>query len=136
MASDRGALSANTRETPATAVKETRKATTYHKVDRGETPAGIAKKYGVSPQLAEWNGMERNANVRIGQKLKIQDDGSEKPAVAARSEKNSRKTEVASNDAGSRKKRSVTTTSTRYETHKVRRGESLTAVAEHQGIGG
>ncbi len=120
---------ARSSETP----RESSKKTTYHKVGRGETLTGIAKQYGVSTQdLAAWNGLDRNTNVRAGQKLKVQSDGTEKQTLAAKSDK--KKNDVAANETTSKKKRSVTTTSTRYETHKVRRGESLIAIAERYGV--
>lgn len=95
---------------------------TYHKVGKGETLTGIAKKHGVSSSdLASWNGLESKANVKHGQKLKIYANGAAAPKIAAKTETKS-------------SKRPVTTTSTRYETHKVRKGESLASIAERYGV--
>ncbi len=127
---------ARSAEPQAIASKQNRKALSY-KVGSGETLTGIAKKHGVSTNdLADWNNLGRNANVRKGQQLKIYAPGSDKAAVAAKNDKNTRKSDVAANDAATskNKKRSVTTTSTRYETHKVRRGESMIAIAERYGV--
>lgn len=114
----------NTEKASAVAVKETPKPSasfSYHKVGKGETLSGIAKQHGVSSSdLAAWNGMESKANVKRGQKLKIYANGAA-PKMAAKAETKS-------------SKRSVTTTSTRFETHKVRKGESLAAIAERYGV--
>lgn len=53
---------------PPVLVSETR----YHRVAKGETLSGIARKYGVSvTQLSKWNGLRRGA-IRAGQKLRLQ----------------------------------------------------------------
>jgi LysM repeat protein len=57
--------------------------------------------------------------------------------TSAKSETRNRKSDVASNETASkssRNKRSVTTTSTRFETHKVHKGESLTSIADRYGV--
>jgi membrane-bound lytic murein transglycosylase D len=128
---DASPAASHVRRTETVPVKEKERASvSYHKVKKGETLAGIARHYGVSQSdLASWNGIDRSTRVRSGQKLKIQ-GGDAEPAVAAKS--SSKKNDVASNEPKSR--RSVTTTSTRYETHKVRKGESLSAIADRYGV--
>ncbi len=125
----------------------------YHKVGRGETLRSIADKYGVTTtQLADWNDLSRSKHVILGQKLKLQGDAANRSASIAKDEKRrqretqivdargSRKDKKHRNDladnADSRKgrKHSVSTTSTRYETHKVRKGESLAAIADRYGV--
>ena len=47
--------------------------TTYHKVKRGETLGGIARRYGVTVnQLMRWNGIKNAAHIREGQRLRIE----------------------------------------------------------------
>src|SRR5690606_28192921 len=92
---------------PAEAARTTsssaKTSTIYHKVKRGETLIGIARQYGVpTSQLADWNGMDDDANVLLGQKLKVRVSSSANRAVAG--------SEPAA------RRRPVTTTSTRYET--------------------
>ena len=44
----------------------------YHKIRRGDTLSGIAKKYGVSVrQLTRLNGMSTRSTLRIGKSLRI-----------------------------------------------------------------
>lgn len=111
---------------------------TVHKVTRGETLSGIASKYGVSKSdLAGWNDISSNGTVRVGQKLKVYEKGAKSESVAAKSESKSKKSDLASNEGTSGKsknKRSVTTTSSRFETHKVRKGESLGSIADRYGV--
>jgi membrane-bound lytic murein transglycosylase D len=106
----------------------------YHTVSRGESLTSIAKKYGVSTSdLAAWNNLDRNVNVRTGQKLRLRDGGSD--AIASKSSRGS-KNAIASNDESNNRKgkRPVTTTSTRFETHKIRKGESLSSIADRYGV--
>lgn len=45
---------------------------TYHKVQKGETLYGISKKYGISVnKLIEINGLKKNPQLLLGQKLKL-----------------------------------------------------------------
>ena len=47
--------------------------TTYHKIKRGETLGGIARRYGVTVnQLMRWNGIKNAARIREGQRLRIE----------------------------------------------------------------
>jgi len=44
----------------------------YHTVLKGEQAYSIAKKYGITmKQLREWNGLEFDAGIKIGQKLRV-----------------------------------------------------------------
>ncbi len=44
---------------------------TYHRIRKGETLGGIARRYGVTvKQLRSWNGL-RNNNIRAGRRLKV-----------------------------------------------------------------
>lgn len=53
--------------------KRLEKRTTYHKIKRGETLGGIARRYGVSVnQLMRWNGIKNAARIREGQRLRIE----------------------------------------------------------------
>ncbi len=48
------------------------KKTVYHKVRRGETAGGIARKHGVKlSKLRKWNGLNKRSTIRAGRKLKI-----------------------------------------------------------------
>jgi LysM repeat protein len=45
----------------------------YHTVTKGEQAYSIAKKFGISmKQLREWNNLEFDAGIKIGQKLRVQ----------------------------------------------------------------
>ena len=53
--------------------KRMERATTIHRVKRGETLGGIARRYGVSvSQLMRWNGIKNAAHIREGQRLRIE----------------------------------------------------------------
>ncbi|HVK38714.1 MAG TPA: LysM peptidoglycan-binding domain-containing protein [Candidatus Kapabacteria bacterium] len=117
--------SAARREEPVT--PRTSVSTRYHRVASGETLTGIAREHGVSvADLAEWNDMTRSEGVRIGQRLRLFRDDRALASSKSRSK--------ADEDRPTKKRGSVTTTSTRYETHKVRRGESLNSIAERYGV--
>lgn len=46
---------------------------TYHRIKRGETLGGIARRYGVTvSQLMRWNGIKNASRIREGQRLRIQ----------------------------------------------------------------
>ncbi len=46
--------------------------TATHTVQKGDTPAGVARKYKVSlASLQEWNGLGKNPVIRVGQKLVV-----------------------------------------------------------------
>jgi len=89
-----------------------------HVVARGETMTGIARRYGVSvSEIAAWNDVPTTYSVRAGEKLRMNATEGTSPRV----------------DRAARTARR-TTTSNRFETHRVRRGESLTAIAERYGV--
>ena len=89
--------------------QETERTTTTHKVRSGETLGKIAEKYGVTvSQLKKWNNL-RSTNIKVGQRLKVQTSG-----------------DYSDNDDDAREE------STTY--HKVRRGESLSTIAEKYGV--
>ncbi|MDO4758914.1 MAG: transglycosylase SLT domain-containing protein [Rikenellaceae bacterium] len=45
----------------------------YHRIKRGETLGGIARRYGVTvSQLMRWNGIKNASRIREGQRLRIQ----------------------------------------------------------------
>ncbi len=80
----------------------------FHRVRRGETVSGIAKRYGVSQsQLRRWNGLSSSGRINAGQRLRVSDSPTERARVATRS--------------GAR-------------SHMVRRGETLSGLAERYGV--
>jgi membrane-bound lytic murein transglycosylase D len=110
--------------------------TRYHRVASGETLIGIAKEHGVTvADLAEWNGMKRTENVQKGQRLRLFED---EKAIArdSRRKGDAKDSRLAARDTDekSSKKRRPTTTTSRYETHKVRKGESLNSIADRYGV--
>lgn len=53
--------------------KRLERATTIHRVKRGETLGGIARRYGVTVnQLMRWNGIKNAARIREGQRIRIE----------------------------------------------------------------
>ncbi|WP_312665126.1 N-acetylmuramoyl-L-alanine amidase AmiB [Pantoea sp. CTOTU49201] len=90
---------------PATGTVQYTGATQRHTVTRGETPSGIAAKYGVSmATLREMNSLKRDV-VWVGQRLKVPAKSSVSVAAASRPTR-----------------------------HKVVRGDSLTAIAARYGV--
>lgn len=91
----------------------------YHKVRSGETLGGIARKYRVSvSNLKAWNGLRSNT-IRTGQKLRVY--GGKPQAVATSTRRDDAK-------GGGLPPGSSTVR------HKVRRGETLTEIAQHYGV--
>lgn len=85
----------------------------YHKIRRGETLNQIASSYGVTTdQLRDWNDISGN-KIYVGRKLKIYTDG--RTTTKAR-------TELVSN------------TSTNLYKYKVKRGDSLSEIADKFGV--
>ena len=113
----------------ATRREESPRATNkIHVVASGESLTSIAKRYGVSvSDLAGWNNLTRTTEVQRGQKLKIT-PGVRVPEAPTMSQNRGRSSETAT------KRRPVTTTTSRYETHNVRSGQSLIAIAEQYGV--
>ncbi len=75
----------------------------YHTVRRGETLSGIAEKYGIRlAALCRLNNISRNSTLRVGQKLKVPESTGGRTAVS-------------------------------YAYHTVRRGETLSGIAEKYG---
>ena len=72
IACEQGLIAASSAKTPAPNTQEISVPDPIvHRVKKGETLGGIAKKYHVSvKQLMQWNGL-RNSMIRIGQSLKI-----------------------------------------------------------------
>ncbi len=116
-----------------------------HKVEKGETLASIARKYGVSVNdLRNWNHLRRNA-VRAGQQLKIQ--GTQRQTASAKTP-----SETASSKASSKKSQAKEKTqakeSTRTSTakqsapakkaqpsqHEIKNGETLSSISKKYGV--
>lgn len=85
----------------------------YHRIRRGETLNQIASSYGVTAdQLRDWNDISGN-KIYVGRKLKIYTDGRTPTKT---------KSELVSN------------TSTNLYKYKVRRGDSLSEIADRFGV--
>lgn len=70
-----------------------------YEVERGDSLYGLARRFGVPVSvLAEHNGLDRNASLRIGQTLQIPGSSAGNPAVASADGKNSGGTEPAGTD--------------------------------------
>ena len=80
----------------------------FHRVRRGETVSGIAARYGVSQaQIREWNHLSASGRINAGQRLRIGASATERARVATRSSARS---------------------------HTVRRGETLSGLAQQYGV--
>jgi membrane-bound lytic murein transglycosylase D len=96
-----------------------------HTVRKGETLSGIARRYGVSQaQLKRWNGL-KSSQVRAGQRLKV--GGSTSRTVVADASAAERRQHA--KGGGSREAGAV-----KARTHKVRKGETLSAIAAKYGV--
>jgi membrane-bound lytic murein transglycosylase D len=85
----------------------------YHRIKSGETLSRIASNYGVTTeQIIDWNDLSSN-KIFVGRKLKIYTDG---------------------NSTGKNKSESVTKTSTNLYKYKVKRGDTLSEIAEKFGV--
>lgn len=108
-------------ETPKTVEKQTiasNNSTDIHVVKSGETLNSIARKYHLQLNyLAELNNLSRTANVRVGQRLKI--DGDVDPAPI--------KTETVTAKPQANSGRAT-------ESYKVKSGESLNSIASRVGM--
>lgn len=82
----------------------------FHNVHRGETISEIADEYGVTQrELLGWNGLDRRARIRIGQRLRVSSPDA-RPTAPTSSERASGKT------------------------HIVQRGETLKGLAKRYGV--
>ena len=108
-------------ETPKTVEKQTtasNNSTDIHVVKSGETLNSIARKYHLQLNyLAELNNLSRTANVRVGQRLKIEGDVDSTPI----------KTETVA-------AKPQATSSRATEAYKVKSGESLNSIANRAGM--
>ena len=108
-------------ETPKTVEKQTtasHNSTDIHVVKSGETLNSIARKYHLQLNyLAELNNLSRTANVRVGQRLKIEGDVDPAPIKT--------ETVVAKPQA---------TSGRATESYKVKSGESLNLIANRAGM--
>ncbi len=65
-------VASNTTTSDTKKLADNSTATTVHKVKKGETLYGIAKKYGISvDKLIEINGLKKNPQLLLGQKIKL-----------------------------------------------------------------
>ena len=108
-------------ETPKTVEKQTtasNNSTDIHVVKSGETLNSIARKYHLQLNyLAELNNLSRTANVRVGQRLKVEGDVDSTPI----------KTETVA-------AKPQATSSRATEAYKVKSGESLNSIANRAGM--
>jgi membrane-bound lytic murein transglycosylase D len=82
-------------------------------VRSGESLWTIGQKFNVSvAQLRDWNGLSSTAGLKAGQRIRVKGSGNAAPAKA---------TSTASSASGS-------------HTHVVRRGETLSGIAQHYGV--
>ncbi|MHB1328045.1 MAG: lytic transglycosylase domain-containing protein [Gemmatimonadales bacterium] len=82
-----------------------------HVVRRGETPGGIAQRYGMSlSQLQRLNGLKSRSIIRVGQRIRVSESG---PSRASSSESSNR---------------------TAATSHLVRRGDTLSAISRRYGV--
>lgn len=113
----------------------------YHVVKGRDNLSSVAAKYSIAKtDLAAWNGLAADAKVKNGLKLRLSAPDAPAPMTAAAKPTAARERNLAAGNADGRRAsetrngKRVTTTSTRYETHKVRKGESLTGIAERYGV--
>lgn len=104
-----------------------------HTVRRGQSLAAIAHRYGTSVNtLKRLNRIRRTSHIGVGQRLRVPSrNGSVQLAVASQPTPTPKKTLKAEKKAMSPKATSKTPPSnTKLTTHTVRRGQTLTAIAQ------
>lgn len=109
----------------------------YHRVRRGETLLGIARRYGVSSgELREWNRLGRKTSrVRAGVRLRVS-EGDDPPAVAARPAPRPRQVATATPAPAKSLPRLATAAQTQAQAarrHRVQSGDTLTSLARRYG---
>jgi LysM repeat protein len=98
-------------ETTRAAATPTVSASGKYTVRSGESLWTIGQKFNVSvAQLRSWNGLSSTAGLKAGQRIRVTEPGDSAPAKSS-----------ASASSGSR-------------THVVRRGETLSGIAQHYGV--
>lgn len=116
-----------------------------HKVRRGDTLSGIARRYGISlAQLKRWNGLKSNT-VSVGRSLNVSDPSLAKKKntntqtqLANNTPKPTEKVEsvAVSNDSDNKLYKLVKKTKPEYVTtrYKVRSGDTWSKIAQKQGV--
>jgi LysM repeat protein len=98
----------------------------YHKVKKGETLSGIAKRYGVSTsRLKQWNHLS-SSKVRTGQKLRVVTPAKGGSSQRLASAESSAERRQHAKGAG---KETVASRS-----HRVKKGETLSSIASRYGV--
>jgi membrane-bound lytic murein transglycosylase D len=90
-----------------------RKKVVYHRIRKGDTLGGIARRYGVRvSQLTKWNKISRKTILRVGRKLKVYQRSSASASTLA----------------------STSSGSSTAKTHVVKRGETLWSISRKYGV--
>lgn len=116
------------------------KQTIIHKVRAGETLASIAKTYEVTPEeIKKNNNLRRNA-VRVGQQLRITTSSPQAvmettvAAVTSRNNNQGNANNKPASNTTTQKKKTSTTTNKAPSSHTVKKGESLSKIANKYGV--
>jgi membrane-bound lytic murein transglycosylase D len=92
----------------------------YYTVRKGDFPARIAQRYGISlDNLLKWNNLTKKSTIRVGQRLQVSVPSGDMVKVAARN---------------SQAEVSPATAETESITHKVAKGETAGAIATKYGV--